>query len=187
MSFHKLRHLNASTMAYLGVDRATAKARGGWKTSAIMDDVYTHSLKRAAEVADQDFPARRIPVAENDHKRMALRLVCTGGVRAGSRSSRHAPGEKSSRRSFDASGGDHPGDHRNGRRVAVSARRMVIADDVRDPRPDKIQIDPRRLSHGRRDCRPYSARRRPQGRRKRGAEIASASFASVHSASTRSG
>lgn len=53
MSFHKLRHLNASTMAYLGVDRATAKARGGWKTSAIMDDVYTHSLKRAAEVADQ--------------------------------------------------------------------------------------------------------------------------------------
>lgn len=52
ISFHKLRHLSASTMAVLGVDRKTAQIRGGWKTSAIMDDIYTHSFSDAQKEAD---------------------------------------------------------------------------------------------------------------------------------------
>lgn len=68
MSFHKLRHLNASTMAYLGVDRATAKARGGWKTSAVMDDVYTHSLRIAQEAADQMLGDYFLGIIQSDKK-----------------------------------------------------------------------------------------------------------------------
>ena len=68
MSFHKLRHLNAYTMAYLGVDRATAKARGGWKTSAVMDDVYTHSLRIAQEAADQMLGDYFLGIIQNDKK-----------------------------------------------------------------------------------------------------------------------
>ena len=53
MSFHKLRHLNASTMAFLQIDRATAKARGGWKTSQVMDRVYTHALAEGERSAEK--------------------------------------------------------------------------------------------------------------------------------------
>lgn len=42
MTFHQLRHLNASIMAMLGVQKEIARQRGGWKTNYTMDRVYTH-------------------------------------------------------------------------------------------------------------------------------------------------
>lgn len=44
MSFHDLRHLNASTMLALGVPDKYAMERGGWSTTNIMKSVYQHTL-----------------------------------------------------------------------------------------------------------------------------------------------
>lgn len=53
LKFHGLRHLNASIMGELGVDRATARERGGWHNNTVMDNVYTHSLAAARDEADE--------------------------------------------------------------------------------------------------------------------------------------
>lgn len=51
MTFHDLRHLNASVMALLKIPDKYAQERGGWKTDQIMKRVYT-----------QTFPEERIKV-----------------------------------------------------------------------------------------------------------------------------
>jgi len=53
LKFHGLRHLNASIMADLQIDRATARERGGWANNTIMDRIYTHSLAESRERADE--------------------------------------------------------------------------------------------------------------------------------------
>lgn len=64
LKFHGLRHLNASIMGELGVDRATARERGGWANNTIMESVYTHSLESAKEDADRKINERFLRVIE---------------------------------------------------------------------------------------------------------------------------
>lgn len=57
ISFHQLRHLNASVMAMLGVQKEIARERGGWHNNAVMDAVYTHTFTSARRAADASIDA----------------------------------------------------------------------------------------------------------------------------------
>lgn len=57
MSFHQLRHLNASTMAMLGIQKEIAQERGGWKTPHTMNEVYTHTFDAQRKAADEKIDA----------------------------------------------------------------------------------------------------------------------------------
>ena len=54
MTFHDLRHLNASVMLMLNIPEKYAMERGGWKTPNVMKSVYQHTFTEArVEVDDQ--------------------------------------------------------------------------------------------------------------------------------------
>lgn len=57
MSFHKLRHVFASSAAALGIPPAYIQAMGGWKTDHIMRTVYTHTFTKERLEADQKIDA----------------------------------------------------------------------------------------------------------------------------------
>ena len=57
MTFHQLRHLNASTMAMLGIQKEIAQERGGWKTPHTMNQVYTHTFDAPRRAADAKIDA----------------------------------------------------------------------------------------------------------------------------------
>lgn len=57
MTFHQLRHLNASVMAMLGIQKEIAQERGGWKTDYVMNRVYTHTFDAPRREADQKINA----------------------------------------------------------------------------------------------------------------------------------
>lgn len=46
MTFHELRHMNASIMLLLGVPDKYAMERGGWSSPHIMQSVYQHTFSR---------------------------------------------------------------------------------------------------------------------------------------------
>ena len=52
MSFHKLRHINASVMADLNIPDHIANSRGGWKTNYTRQRVYTHTFPESRKAAD---------------------------------------------------------------------------------------------------------------------------------------
>ncbi len=52
MTFHDLRHMNASVMALLRVPDKYAMERGGWKTDNVMKKVYTHTFSEEREKVD---------------------------------------------------------------------------------------------------------------------------------------
>ncbi len=52
MSFHDLRHMNASVMAMLQIPEKYALERGGWKTDAVMKNVYTHTFSKERKKVD---------------------------------------------------------------------------------------------------------------------------------------
>lgn len=52
MTFHDLRHLNASVMALLRVPDKYAQERGGWKSDKIMKRVYTQTFAEERERVD---------------------------------------------------------------------------------------------------------------------------------------
>lgn len=52
MTFHDLRHINASVMALLRVPDQYAMERGGWKTDSTMKKVYTHTFSDQREAVD---------------------------------------------------------------------------------------------------------------------------------------
>lgn len=52
MTFHQLRHLNASVMALLRVPEKYAMERGGWKTPHTMKKVYEHTFSSERERID---------------------------------------------------------------------------------------------------------------------------------------
>lgn len=52
MSFHDLRHVNASVMALLRVPDKYAQERGGWKTDTVMKSVYQHTFSSEREAVD---------------------------------------------------------------------------------------------------------------------------------------
>ena len=53
ISFHKLRHISASTMAILNIPDNYAKEKGGWKTDHVMKSVYTHTFTQGRQDADR--------------------------------------------------------------------------------------------------------------------------------------
>lgn len=53
MTFHDLRHENASIMHALNVPEKYAMERGGWKTDKVMKQVYTHTFSKEREAVDQ--------------------------------------------------------------------------------------------------------------------------------------
>lgn len=59
ISFHDLRHINASVMAKLRIPDKYAQERGGWKTDHIMKSVYTETFseerKRVDGIIDEYF------------------------------------------------------------------------------------------------------------------------------------
>lgn len=57
MTFHDLRHVNASVMAILQVPDKYAQERGGWKTDNIMKDVYTQTFSKARVAVDNNIDA----------------------------------------------------------------------------------------------------------------------------------
>ena len=52
ISFHKLRHIAASTMTAENIPPAYIKAKGGWSTNYIMERVYTHVYDDVRKKAD---------------------------------------------------------------------------------------------------------------------------------------
>ena len=53
MTFHDLRHMNASIMHLLQIPDKYAMERGGWKTDKVMKKVYTHTFSEPRKEADQ--------------------------------------------------------------------------------------------------------------------------------------
>lgn len=56
-TLHKLRHYFASTASALGIPEAYIKEMGGWHTGDIMQKVYQHQQKRAAEENRKSYAA----------------------------------------------------------------------------------------------------------------------------------
>lgn len=52
MTFHQLRHMNASIMLQLGVPDKYAMERGGWSTPSVMKRVYQHTFSSARKAVD---------------------------------------------------------------------------------------------------------------------------------------
>jgi integrase len=52
MTFHDLRHMNASIMLALGIPDKYAMERGGWSSPHIMKSVYQHTFSAEREAAD---------------------------------------------------------------------------------------------------------------------------------------
>ena len=52
MTFHDLRHLNASVMALLRIPDKYAQERGGWASDRVMKRVYTHTFSEEREKVD---------------------------------------------------------------------------------------------------------------------------------------
>ena len=53
MSFHDLRHLNASVMLMLGIPDKYAMERGGWSTPNVMKNVYQHTFSEERKLVDE--------------------------------------------------------------------------------------------------------------------------------------
>ena len=58
MTFHALRHINASVMAEEQIPTVIAQERGGWKTDYTMKKVYTHSFESGRLNADKKIDDR---------------------------------------------------------------------------------------------------------------------------------
>lgn len=52
ITFHDLRHVNASVMALLRIPDKYAMERGGWKTDTVMKNIYQHTFTEEREAAD---------------------------------------------------------------------------------------------------------------------------------------
>lgn len=52
ITFHDLRHLNASVMLQLNIPEKYAMERGGWKTPTVMKNVYQHTFSEARVTVD---------------------------------------------------------------------------------------------------------------------------------------
>lgn len=52
ISFHDLRHLNASVMLALGIPDKYAMERGGWSSTSVLKSVYQHTFSTERQAAD---------------------------------------------------------------------------------------------------------------------------------------
>lgn len=57
MTFHDLRHINASVMALLNIPEKYAQERGGWKTPYVMKNIYMHTFKEERIAVDDKIDA----------------------------------------------------------------------------------------------------------------------------------
>lgn len=57
MTFHDLRHVNASVMAMLRIPDKYAEERGGWSSDNVMKRVYTHTFSDERMAVDQKIDA----------------------------------------------------------------------------------------------------------------------------------
>lgn len=57
MSFHDLRHLNASIMVLLGIPEKYAMERGGWSSPRILQTVYQHTFSEERKAVDDKIDA----------------------------------------------------------------------------------------------------------------------------------
>lgn len=57
MSFHDLRHMNASIMLALGIPDKYAMERGGWSTNSTLKNVYQHTFSAERKAADDKIDA----------------------------------------------------------------------------------------------------------------------------------
>lgn len=53
ISFHDLRHVNASVMMLLGVPDKYAMERGGWSTDYVLKNTYQHTFTKEREIVDK--------------------------------------------------------------------------------------------------------------------------------------
>lgn len=53
ITFHQLRHVNASVMHLLNVPDMYAQDRGGWSTNYVMHKVYTHTFTKERQAVDE--------------------------------------------------------------------------------------------------------------------------------------
>lgn len=65
ISFHKLRHISASTMAALNIPSNYAQEKGGWKTDYTMQTVYTHTFTNERLQADAKMDAFFTKIIDN--------------------------------------------------------------------------------------------------------------------------
>lgn len=68
LSFHDLRHVNASVMAMLKIPDKYAQERGGWKTDAVMKKTYMQTFSEERQRVDNiidDYFEKQIGVDEN--------------------------------------------------------------------------------------------------------------------------
>ncbi|MCI5874794.1 MAG: tyrosine-type recombinase/integrase [Clostridiales bacterium] len=78
MTFHDLRHVNASVMSLLKVPDKYAQERGGWHSDHIMKSVYqqTFSSERAAVDEQIDNYFNEILITDKDEKRKQEKYQC---------------------------------------------------------------------------------------------------------------
>ncbi len=57
ITFHDLRHMNASVMMQLNIPEKYAMERGGWKTPHIMKSVYEHTFSEQRVIVDDTIDA----------------------------------------------------------------------------------------------------------------------------------
>ena len=53
LTFHQLRHLNASVMLMLGIPDKYAMERGGWATNTTLKSVYQHTFDEERRKVDE--------------------------------------------------------------------------------------------------------------------------------------
>ena len=69
LTFHSLRHLNASAMLELEIPNKYAMERGGWKTPKTMETVYQHTLSKKRRAVDAKIDAYFNQILDNlDHQ-----------------------------------------------------------------------------------------------------------------------
>jgi len=57
MTFHDLRHLNASVMLMLGIPDKYAMERGGWSSNGVLKSVYQHTFSDERRHVDEQIDA----------------------------------------------------------------------------------------------------------------------------------
>ena len=53
LTFHQLRHLNASVMLMLGIPDKYAMERGGWASNGVLKSVYQHTFSAERKQVDE--------------------------------------------------------------------------------------------------------------------------------------
>lgn len=75
MTFHDLRHMNASIMALLNVPEKYAMERGGWSTPHVMKSVYQHTFSRERIAVDQRIDGYFERLMQNENAKQTPKSV----------------------------------------------------------------------------------------------------------------